>query len=242
MKTVHYAGVDGSMWDLSSVAHQGVFLSRNPVDLAADESGVVSGSLELVVADNDPDGRRMDGIEVTMRRWRQAWSLRRDGWLQVRAEGSWEAVLRVRLAAVVPSLPEDDPRGYVEFSQQVTSDPARRSWWTRTRDYRGGQVSPVNTGDVEAWARVRWEQAGTLVQPSGARVVLPAVDSPRTIWLDPQESCLVVDDRGVRDDALWRRLRGVCFPEPIPAGEQRTFGLPPGAALLVDERVDDPWL
>lgn len=240
MFEVSWHGVDGSVWPLLDVAHRGVFLKRNPVELRSSGGDPVSGVLELVVADNNPDGRELAPIDETVRLWRRSWSRHTFGTLRVNDPGSWETWLPLRLSESVGSLPAVDAHGFEEFTQAVVSDPAH-PYWRRTRVYSSPSFKVANAGEYETWPRVRWVQGGTLVMPSGASVTLPSVSSPRTLFLDPFESCAVVDDSGVLDRELWRRLRGQVTPEPIPVGEVREFTIPGGAQLLVDERVDDPW-
>lgn len=239
MKSVSYLGVDGSVWPLTARDHGGVFLQATPDEMRSEGDGEpVSGSLDLVVADNSPDGFELDRVRVSERRWRRAWSPRLFGTLRVEDDEGQDYWLRVRLASAISGFPEVDPEGYVEFSQEVVGESA---WWWHTSVLPGPSAVVTNSGDVDVWVRVRWEKAGVLLMPSGAVVQLPAVSAPRTILLDPSESCVVVDDSGVVDEPVWRGLRGKVFPEIVPAGESRTFGLPDGAVLMVDEGVVSPW-
>lgn len=231
-------GVDGSVWPVTAWEHRGVFLKAEPTDLQADEEGVISGSLELVVADHQPGGEVLPAISETMSRWRRAWSKHRDCTLQVENESD-TLTLQLRASGVVAGFPSVEMEGFEEFSQPVTT--VAHSAWLRHSTRPGPQVQVVNAGDEEAWVSVRWTEGGQLVQPSGATVTLPSVPSPRTVVLDPSESCVVVDDSGVVDRPLWVDLRSRVFPEPVPAGKARDFTVPAGAQVLFDERVDDPW-
>lgn len=237
MRSVTYIGVDGSVWPLTSMDHAGVFLQATSTDLAA-EDDALSGSLDLVVADHTPDGAHIDELGEVEARWRRAWSHHVFGTLRVEDEQREDAWLRVKLAAPVPSFPEFGIDGYQEFEQSVVADSP--VWW-RSRVFHGGVVTVINSGDVDGWARVRWTQPGDLVMPSGAVLSLPPVEEPRTIVLDPHESCIVLDDAGEVDPELWRQLRGGVFPEIVPAGEQRVFTIPEGATLLFNEGVHSPW-
>ena len=87
---------------------------------------------------------------------------------------------------------------------------------------------------------MKWTEGGNLTLPSGAVYELPTVSTPRTIWLDPTLGCKITDDSGVRDDALWRSLRGLVFPEVVPAGQSRVFGIPVGATILWEDELEDP--
>lgn len=241
MFSVAVHGVDGSVWPLTESRHLGVFLGRAPVGLrSSGDWEPVAGSLELVVADNDSDGRKLDDINVTMRKWRRAWSMHNYGTLRINDPGSWETWIRLRLSEPIPDLPDVDSEGYEEFVQAVVADP-KFPWWVRTRTYRETSFEVANAGDYETWPRVRWKQGGTVRMPSGATISLPTVPQWRTIHLDPYESCAVVDDSGKLDRPLWRQLRNRVFPEALPVGAARRFSIPSGAQLLVDERIDDPW-
>ncbi|WP_288833664.1 hypothetical protein [uncultured Corynebacterium sp.] len=239
MKSVTYVGVDGSVWPLTARDHEGVFLQATPDELRAEgDGGPIAGSLDLVVADNSPEGEDLEPVWVTERAWRRAWSVREFGTLRVDdGEGS-DHWLRVRLSVPISGFPEVSPEGFVEFSQAVVADV---SVWSRRFEFVGSSVLVANSGDVDVWPRVRWGLAGELTMPSGAVVQLPEVPSPRTILLDPSESCAVVDDSGVVDEPVWKGLRGKVFPEMIPAGQAREFQLPEGATLIVHEGVVSPW-
>ncbi|MCT1411647.1 hypothetical protein [Corynebacterium sanguinis] len=67
------------------------------------------------------------------------------------------------------------------------------------------------------------------------------MSAPRTVLLDPHESCVVLDDSGAVDEVVWKQLRGRVFPEVVPAGEVREFVVPDDAALIFDEGVASPW-
>ena len=239
MKSVSYIGVDGSVWPLTSTDHAGVFLQATPDELKSEEDGEpITGSLDLVVADHLPDGTRMDDVREIERRWRSAWSTRQFGTLRVDDDEWVDHWVRMKLAAPIAGFPEVDPEGYVEFSQSVVAESP--VWW-RTKTYLPGTVQVSNSGDVDGWTRVRWESAGRLVMPSGAIVDLPSVSAPRTVLLDPHESCVVLDDSGVVDEVVWRQLRGRVFPEIVPVGEARRFTVPDKATLIFDEGVVSPW-
>ncbi|MGV0327301.1 hypothetical protein ACUY2E_10245 [Corynebacterium confusum] len=231
-------GVDGSVWPLTSWEHAGVFFRAEPVDLQADDDGRISGSLDLVVADHRPDGSRVGTIDDVMSAWRRAWSKHRDCTLRVDDDKD-SLSLRLRLESVVPNLPSLDAEGYEEFSQSVVAPEGAA--WLRKSSRLGPSVRVVNAGDHEAWVSIRWQRGGSVRLPSGATFILPTVPEPRTILLDPGESCAVVDVDGVLDRSLWVELRSRVFPEPVPPGQVREFVVPEGASVLFNERVDDPW-
>lgn len=240
MESVSYRGVDGSVWPLTEWSHRGVFLKEGALALAPgeEEGAGLSGGLSLVVADNAPDGAELVEIDETMQAWRRAWSPRLYGSLVVvGADEAAETWARVRLAAPIPDLTVIGPEGFEEFEQQVVAESRR---WLRTEVLPGPEVTVFNAGDWEVWPRVRWQAGGVLVLPSGARVSLPTVPAPRTIWLDPGLGCVVVDDDGERDVDLWRALRGEVFPEVVPPGEGRVFRVPASAVVSWDWEVDDP--
>lgn len=240
MKSVELVGVDGSVWPLTSVEHNGVFLKAEPTSLSAESDGEpVSGQLDLVVADHLPFGEELRPIRETSRLWRNAWSVRKWSKLVVKDdEGLGPYFLDVRLSTHIDDFGEVDPDGFVEFSQAVRG---KTSSWSRTVRHEGDVVRVANTGDVDSWPRVRWDKAGVLAMPSGATINLPAVESPRTIWLDPRESCVVKDDAGNIDREIWLALRGSVFPEVLPADDEyREFGLPDGAVLFY-EIGESPW-
>lgn len=237
MRSVTYVGVDGSVWPLTSVDHAGVFLQATPNDLAV-EDGFLSGSLDFVVADHSPDGVVLGELSEIEARWRRAWSTRVFGSLRVDDEERPSAWLRVKLASHIAAFPDFSVDGYQDFSQSVV---AEGDSWFRSYEFPGPSVTVVNGGDVDGWVRIRWQAGGKVTLPSGASFTLPAVSSPRTIVLDPRESCVVMDDEGNADILVWKSLRGSVFPEVIPPGEQRTFTIPSGSSLFFDEGVVSPW-
>lgn len=240
MESVTFFGVDGSQWPLTAWEHRGVFLKEGALALAPgeDDGSGLSGSLSLVVADNSPDGAELAPIDESMQCWRRAWSSRVWGRLVVvGADEAAETWARVRLAAPIPDLTVIGAEGFEEFEQQVVAESRR---WLRTEALPGPEVVVFNGGVGDVWPRVLWQAGGVLVLPSGARVELPTVEAPRTIWLDPGLGCVVVDDDGERDVELWRALRGRVFPEMVPPGEGRVFRVPEGAVVSWDWEVADP--
>lgn len=239
MRSVTYIGVDGSVWPLTSWDHRGVFLGAAPDEIRSDADGEpLQGSLSVVIADNSPEGAPLDPICVTERAWRRAWSKRRWGTLRVESDAGQTYWVKVKLAATIPGFSELEPEGFVEFTQEIVADSP--VWW-HTLVRTGPKVVLTNAGDVDVWVRIRWRDAGRVTMPSNAVFILPAVPGPRVITLDPKQSCVVRDDNGVIDETTWKALRGVAFPEVVPAGETREFMVPADASVIMDEGVDSPW-
>lgn len=137
------------------------------------------------------------------------------------------------------AAPVEDPSwGEVVLDVQVPLVADSGVWLHRTVA-GSGSVTVTNWGDVPLWVSVRWSGAGgPVVLPSGATFTLPPVVSPRVLHL--RKSPSVVDDAGVRDDALWRQLRAV-LPEMVPVDQVREFSVPAGAELMYQVGVIDPW-
>lgn len=115
-----------------------------------------------------------------------------------------------------------------------------RGGWLLTRSGTG-TVAVANPGDTHLWVRVRWQgTGGRFALPSGFSVHLPPTSSPRTFLLSPAESCAVVDDAGVLDDALSSQLWATP-PEGVPPGTTRTFTAPAGARVSWDVLTLNPW-
>jgi hypothetical protein len=115
-------------------------------------------------------------------------------------------------------------------------------YWETGPFRKSGNVTVTNSGQVYIWPEIVWEGAGGKVTlPSGAEFTLPAVDSTRRLHLDPQRSHQVLNGLGVRDDDLWRRIRGQIISEGVPPGQSRQYTLPDGAFLEWRIGVLDPW-
>lgn len=237
MVAISYTGVDASTWNLTDVDHDGIFMEEGALSVLRGVDGEpLSGALNLVVADRNQDASFIRRINATMMLWRAAWSPREWGTLRVTGPRG-ESFAQVRLSNPVPDLTTVDPEGFEAFEQQIAG---RTSRWLRTRTSTLPWSTVANGGDHEIWPRVKWTEGGNLTLPSGAVYELPTVSTPRTIWLDPTLGCKITDDSGVRDDALWRSLRGLVFPEVVPAGQSRVFGIPVGATILWEDELEDP--
>lgn len=237
MVAISYTGVDLSTWKLTDVDHGGIFMEEGALAVLRGVDGEpLSGALRLVAVDRDLEARFIRRINDTMARWRAAWSPREWGTLRVSGPRG-ESFAQVRLASPIPDLTTVDPEGFEAFEQQVIGKTSR---WLRARSANLPWSTVVNGGDHEIWPRVKWSKGGKLTLPSGAAYDLPTVAAPRTIWLNPALGCKITDDAGARDDDLWRSLRGNIFPEVVPAGQSRVFGIPVGATILWEDELEDP--
>ena len=168
-------------------------------------------------------------------RFKSAFSHHDAGFLVV---GGWPAGdLRLRAELVEFSAPTRQPE-HGAFTRLTVSIHAPDGLYLQ--GHSGvGVVDVHNPGDDVIFPRVRWREGGELVVPSGAVIDLPEIEGERTLVLDPVESCVVVDDDGQVDDALWGSF--AVFPEGVPVGEGRTYRLPDGAVLVWDVGYTNPW-
>lgn len=147
----------------------------------------------------------------------------------------------VRLSGPIPD-PVEDPSWDEEvvLGVQVPVVADGGLWWLAEQSGTG-LVTVTNKGDVPVPLKIRWQGAGgVVVMQSGARLTLPEVPAPRTIWLSREHSLAVRDDRGVMDRKLWKQLRAA-LPELVPAGASRRVTVPEGAEVMWREGVLDPW-
>lgn len=106
-------------------------------------------------------------------------------------------------------------------------------------DSETGTVDVINTGVVKVWVNVWWEEGGSLVMPSGAISTLPTVAEPRTLVLNPHESCVVIDEDGVPDRDVWGTFP--TYPEAVMPGKFARFSAPAGALVSWRVGYTDPW-
>ena len=102
-----------------------------------------------------------------------------------------------------------------------------------------GNVTVTNYGDVPIWPEIVWEGAGGEVTlPSGARFILPVVSEEHRLPLARNNSGRIF--RGDEyDRELTRRVGAV--GESVPRAEERDFIVPPGARLVWEIGVFDPF-
>lgn len=216
----------------SQVTRQGVevagrsgHLPRDLVIPAADGSFVVNCFAHGAVSQG--------GVES---RFKSAFSHHKRGRLIVRGWPGGDLALVAELVEF--SAPTRQPE-HGSFTRLVVHVHAPDGVYLQGRA-ETGVVDVGNPGDRVIFPRVRWVgDGGVVVLPSGAEMELPAVDEPRVVFLDALESCVVVDDDGVVDDALWGAFQ--VFPEGVPVGERRRYILPPSAALAWDVGYTNPW-
>lgn len=96
----------------------------------------------------------------------------------------------------------------------------------RTQSYREeGTVTVTNAGDVLIYPKIIYTGAGgEVTSPSGAKFVLPPVQTLTVVDLDPQQL----------------RLDGV-FPEGVAIGKTETWVLPPAVMLEWELLIANPW-
>lgn len=146
----------------------------------------------------------------------------------------------VRLNGFIASPVEDPSWDEIVLNVQVPLIADEGVWWMSLTVLKGKAVV-TNFGDVPVWVAIRWSgSGGRVTMPSGGSFVLPAVPTERVLYLSRQDSLVVTDKDGKRDDATWKKVRGAT-PEMVPVGEQRTFKLPAGAQLEYQIGVYDPW-
>lgn len=151
-----------------------------------------------------------------------------------------EADLRVRRGGAMSDPVEDPSWSDMVLSVQVPVVADEGVWWLPPV-VLFGEAPVVNSGDVPVFVTVGWSGAGGQVtMPSGATFTLPPVQETRYLHLSRRRSLSVTDGGGVRDDVLWRQLRGLA-PEVVPVGAQRTFRVPDGAWVEYRLGVLDPW-
>lgn len=196
--------------------------------LAAYQSGFSPLGVDFtVVVDGDRVGRPLGEVWAE---WLADWSATTPGALVSQVNGGEERRFEVRLKAdYTPAMPESqfEELGFVELPMSVICD---RGVGFIERDFSGSAVVE-NPGVDWVWPRVVWSKPGTVVLPSGAVLDLPAATGVRVVDFDPWVGGEVTDLSGVRDEGLWRRMRGSVF-EGVPAGETRRFVLPEGARLM----------
>lgn len=201
--------------------------------LAEFQAGFDPMSVEFtVVVDGSMVGKSMGAV---LAEWLGSWSTTVSGVLTARVGDGEPRTLEVRLAAdFTPDMPDVQPDdiGFMELPMKLVCD---RGVAVVTREY-SGNATVENDGVDWVWPRVRWQEAGSLVMPSGAAVQLPPVSAVRVLNFDPWLGGEVTDVDGVRDVSLWRSLRGTVF-EGVPPGASGVFRIPGGARMVCDFSV-----
>lgn len=200
----------------------------------------IVGTLQCTVAAEYCGGRPVDEV---WRDFREDWastSPENPGWLVLgRGDGPGELQLPARLNGALPGV-GINPSELEEIPVPVPVVGDKGQW---VLPHNGtGIVTVTNSGKGFIYPLIRWEKTGgTVTLPSRASFVLPPVTQPRTLNLDYARSFEVLNDAGILDNTLWRTIRGQVIGEGIPAGESRTYHLPPGATLIWSLAFLDPW-
>ena len=177
----------------------------------------------------------------TYARFYDFWDLDRDTVLEAHTDHPLSPLfLTMRLHQTLPGL-RKDKRDLDELTVPVQVFAKDGVFWTEP-DHRGGTVTLTNTGDVTIHPEIRWTgPGGTVTTPSQATFTLPPVAAPRRVLIDAGESCVVLDDQGVRDDALSAVVSPQVFPEATPKRMSSTWVLPDGAELWWRTGILNPW-
>lgn len=148
--------------------------------------------------------------------------------------------LDVRLEQSLPGLTKDK-RDLDELTVPVPIIAARGVYSTET-SHDTGVVTVTNSGEVTVNPEIRWQgPGGEVTTPSTATFTLPAVDTPRRVMIDAAESCVVLDDDGVKDDEISATLSYKVFPESTPKGASSVWELPEGAEMIWSLGIINPW-
>lgn len=152
-------------------------------------------------------------------------------------EGTRRCVLPVRLANSLPS-PARVPTTGSRIEVNLIRDEGA---WLITESADGPTVTITNTGAAPIGPRITWTGAGGAVMlPSGATFALPAVTSPRTMYLDRRRAGQVYAAGEVLDREATHEAAAV--GEMVPVGQTRVFRVPAGARIQWDQEVLDPWI
>lgn len=261
---VEYLSPWGDRWPLTSVEHRGVFIREGSLrsfmgdverTAAAGFRGAGQRTTSLAVKPLEVGftvcvvpGEEAERLWLD---WLRSWSYTSPGTLIVRNTSLGD----VRMSVWLRGVGEPDQLtngeqwwgGYPSVEMTVAADGGL--WWAgpvASRPLPSAASSQVvrvaNSGDWFVRPRVRWQGAGAAVtMPSGARVTLPTTTAPRSLILDMSESCAVVDDSGVLDKGVWRRLAGGVVPEAVPPGGVREYRIEGRSQLLWRVPVLRPW-
>lgn len=220
--------VEGLVGSVKETAYTAPTIPGQVVD--AFEVQPMRGSLELLIGPSD-------SAQATAMALRQAFDSRRTGTLSVNTP------LGVASTRVRRDGPPKDPASvngredYVQVKINLISDEG--VWYLPPQQYQG-QATVANPGDIHVWPVITWEgtQRG-LVLPSGIEFPLPQVNTPHTLYLNPQDSCLVVDAQGEIDYTVWGCVAHIT--EGIPPKQSRRFTLKSGVKMTITPAILDPW-
>lgn len=254
----HYYSPDNRHWELTNPWHDGVYIETGGwpelVSTRQDSTLVVPGHRGQILR---PDESQVNPMTGTMNvvvdgsfvnrntadvfvEWVESWDDMECGTLVVDWTKPGHISTKVRLPGDgIISQPEDQPEvmDFIRLSVPIIADSGA---WTWTQKESGPTVTIDNTGRDICYPRLTWRYAGPVTMPSGMVINLPAVDGPRILDFDPQESLVVTDLDGTIDYATWRKVRGFNV-EGVPRRAKRTYTLPSSASLTWDLTIRDPW-
>lgn len=203
------------------------------------------GDLTLVVCDRD-DIAAGDLWAQWLADWREPVSLQ-----FTTSSGMWQTEARMA-DGFRPAVWDFQPQpktssgnwgnGHVKVPWSAVADSG--AWWqthTETAGVEQEIVTVTNFGEAICTPVIEWEQAGTVIPPSGASFDLPAVDGRRRLVLDVNENYLVTDMDGVIDRPTWEAVRGNVFASPIFPGHSEEWWIPPKSMLVWEVGVKNPW-
>ncbi|WP_157108908.1 hypothetical protein [Corynebacterium aquilae] len=256
MRRIVYTSPHGDVWDLTpgsaddraSLLTDGVEGGAGSWDTQALNLVGSPGRIRTGLTINESGGTlrvllkaaSAEDLDPLYRRWRQGWSAKQAGLLSMGGSSLGRLTARVYLLDPMPS-PGLNPQRLRAMRVEVTWVNDDGVWWTD--EIRGtGQVTVTNVGDVTVKPKIRWSGSGGQVTvPSGATFTLPPTQHARILDFDNKKSYQVTDERGVLDKPLWGRLGEVVKPEVVPVLGRREYRLPPGAELVWQLGVLDPW-
>lgn len=256
MYEMTYYGVDDAVWPVVNPTFEpsGVWIPEEGIEglvssgedhsvAAVGRAGVVTTGTQVgamtgtLLSQVRADASR--SADEVYQAWRRSWSRRVPGTFVVSGGSRGPLSCRVRLAEWI-GPPVADPGNSSDTECQVSVIADDGVWWSEDVAHTGS-ATVTNDGIAYLCPRIRWSGAGgSVVLPSGATFTLPSVATERTLYLDANESCVVLRADGSVDDGLWEQLSSVP-PEGVPEGESASYLLPAGATLLAATAWDSPW-
>lgn len=178
-------------------------------------------------------------INQVYREWRAGWSRREAGTLVVDGGSYGPVSCKVRLAEWI-GPPMVDPYRASDVELEIALRADEGVWWTHDSEYTG-TATVTNSGIAYMCPRIRWTgNGGKVTLPSGATFTLPKVTAEKTLYLDANESMVVLNQDLSVDGTLWSQLAGTP-PEGVAAGQSAVYQLPANATLLASTALDSPW-